>query len=195
MAQLTDTQIYQLARSAGFPPDAAVDMTAIALRESSGVTTAYNGKAPDNSYGLWQINMIGNLKNYRVNLFGLSSPDDLYDPATNAAAAYKLWSMAGGSPLRDWYEVPPQFVLRAQAAAAAVEGQDVTGTGVETVTAGGTGTPADLVPVPTTSPLMSMSIADLTGQLSSLSPTTVALGLAALILLASVGSGPRTQYD
>lgn len=107
MAQLTPTQIYEYAVGAGFPPDTAVKMTAIALKESSGNTAAFNGKNPDVSYGLWQINMINKpgyeLGNQRMQQFGLSDPSDLFDPATNARAAYQIWNGNDANLDRHWY--------------------------------------------------------------------------------------------
>jgi len=91
MARLTTLQLYDLARGAGFPRDTAVKMVAIALRESAGDPRAHNGVPPDDSYGLWQINMLGKLGPARLKLFGISTAADLFDPATNARAAYILW--------------------------------------------------------------------------------------------------------
>ena len=48
--------IYAAARQAGFSPDQAVTMTAIALAESGGNPGAHNPNGED-SRGLWQINM------------------------------------------------------------------------------------------------------------------------------------------
>ncbi len=55
MAQLTPEEIYLVARHAGFSPDQAVTMTAIALAESGGRIDAHNSTGED-SRGLWQIN-------------------------------------------------------------------------------------------------------------------------------------------
>lgn len=88
---LSAGDLYQLALSAGFPPDTAVKMAAIALRESGGNPAAFNGVPPDESYGLWQINMLGSLGDRRLKLFGLTSKAQLFDPATNARAAYLTW--------------------------------------------------------------------------------------------------------
>lgn len=87
-------QIYSLAKSVGFPPETAVQMTAIALRESGGNINAHNTTPPDDSYGLWQINMLGSLGDRRLELFGLQDKTQLFDPETNARAAYLTW---GGS--------------------------------------------------------------------------------------------------
>jgi hypothetical protein len=88
---LSPSDIYQLALGAGFPSDTAVKMTAIALKESAGNPRAFNGVAPDESYGLWQINMLGSLGDRRMQLFGLSDKSQLFDPVTNARAAYLTW--------------------------------------------------------------------------------------------------------
>lgn len=91
-AALSPATIYQYAVNAGFPPDTATKMVAIALKESGGIPTAYNGTPPDDSYGLWQINMYGNLGPARMAQFGLTDKSQLFDPAVNAAAAYSIWA-------------------------------------------------------------------------------------------------------
>lgn len=92
---LSDVAIFELARQAGFPSDVAQQMVAIALRESAGNTMAHNSTPPDDSYGLWQINMYGPLGAARLLQFGISNASQLYDPAVNARAAFQLW---GGNP-------------------------------------------------------------------------------------------------
>ena len=89
---LTQTEIQALARSAGFSATAAPIASAIAMAESGGYTAAHNPKPPDDSYGLWQINMLGKLGPERRRFFGLQSNSDLFDPATNARAAYAISS-------------------------------------------------------------------------------------------------------
>ena len=96
---LTPDSIYQYAVGAGFPCDVAAQMVAIAMKESGGNTCAHNPKPPDDSYGLWQINMCQapnclrgqNLLPARLAQFGLTSASNLFDPGANAAAAYQLW--------------------------------------------------------------------------------------------------------
>jgi hypothetical protein len=90
---LSTAQLVQLALDAGFPSSLASQMATIALRESGGCPTAYNPVAPDNSYGLWQINVLGNPGILAA--LGLTDPAQLFDPATNAAAAFYLY---GGNP-------------------------------------------------------------------------------------------------
>jgi len=102
MARLSAEQIYAVARAAGFNHDAAVTMTAIALGESGGRTEAHNPNAGtgDNSYGLWQINMLGDLGPARRQQFGISSNEELFDPYVNAKAAFIV--SGGGGNFRPW---------------------------------------------------------------------------------------------
>ncbi len=79
-------QIYHFARVAGFSPDQAVTMTAVALSESGGDSHAHNPHGED-SRGLWQIN----LRAHASWAAGL----DLYDPVDNAKAAFQV-SRHGG---------------------------------------------------------------------------------------------------
>jgi tape measure domain-containing protein len=93
--QLTPGQLVQVARAAGFSGDDAAIMAAIAMAESSGNPRAHNPNYPDNSYGLWQINMLGGMGPERRAAFGINSNEALFDPATNAAAAKKVFDWQG----------------------------------------------------------------------------------------------------
>lgn len=206
MANLTDPQIYSIARNAGFPPDAATEMTAIALRESSGNTQALNPNADtgDYSLGLWQINMLNrpgyNLESERIKLFGLSRKEDLYDPNVNAAAAYKLWSINGG--YRDWKEIPVKFMPRAEAARiASGEGSyaDLV-TDPNTDWAGDGTSPIERAANSNSDPAPSTVTGTGTGDnpgimeqlstaLGTLTPVTMALIAGSLLLLVMVSSG------
>ncbi len=84
---LTPGQIATYALGAGFSGSDAITAVAIALAESGGNVNAHNNRPPDDSYGLWQINMLGSLGPNRRKQFGISSNEALYDPATNAKAA------------------------------------------------------------------------------------------------------------
>jgi len=88
-------KLTQLARSVGMPDDKIPTMVAIALAESAGKTDAHNPVPPDNSYGLWQINMIGNLGPARRKEYGLKSNEELKDPRTNAKAALAVLKSQG----------------------------------------------------------------------------------------------------
>lgn len=157
---LADTAIYELARQAGFPAEVAQQMVAIALRESAGNTMAHNSTPPDDSYGLWQINMYGALGATRRALFGLSDNSQLYDPATNARAAFTLyggnpanlnvaWAINKAGPPYYYAEKYQAFLPRAMAAALSSPlGTDTilaSGGGGVTVT-GSDGSPAESPP-------------------------------------------------
>ena len=92
LGSMSPADLYTLALGAGFPSDTAIQMAAIAMKESGGNPSAYNGTPPDDSYGLWQINMYGSLGPARMSQFGLSDKSQLFDPATNARAAYQIWN-------------------------------------------------------------------------------------------------------
>ena len=88
-------KLAQLAKSVGMPEDKIPLMVAIALGESGGRTDAHNPVPPDDSYGLWQINMIGSLGPARRKQFGLKSDDELKDPVKNAKAALAILNSQG----------------------------------------------------------------------------------------------------
>ena len=96
--QYSQGQIEQLLRQAGFPESAIPTMVKIAQLESTNNTRAFNPKGRDLSYGLFQINMKDDdprnpkMGEQRRKWFGLKSNEELYDPLTNAKAAYKLWN-------------------------------------------------------------------------------------------------------
>lgn len=124
------TDIARVAYEAGFRGEALATMVAIALSESSGNPRAHNPVGRDNSYGLWQINMLGGMGESRRKQFGLQSDEDLWDPATNARVAYALvqgrrggfqdWSdYTNGRYLRYW-QVASQAANAAEAAAGGV---------------------------------------------------------------------------
>jgi hypothetical protein len=85
MANLSQAQIEMLARSAGMANPQV--MAAIAMAESGGNPRAHNPVPPDNSYGLWQINMLGSMGPSRRKQYGISSNEALFNPAVNAKAA------------------------------------------------------------------------------------------------------------
>jgi hypothetical protein len=95
MANLSQAQIAMYAQSAGMANPQV--MAAIAMAESGGNPRAHNPVPPDNSYGLWQINMIGSMGPARRQQYGISSNEELYDPAVNARAAAKILKSQGPS--------------------------------------------------------------------------------------------------
>jgi cell wall-associated NlpC family hydrolase len=90
MAVYSAREIYRFAVMAGFTPDQAVTMTAIALAESGGDSGAHNPRGED-SRGLWQVN----LNAHR----GLAARD-LSDPLENARAAFEV--SRGGTDVSPW---------------------------------------------------------------------------------------------
>ena len=94
---LSVSDLGGLARSVGFPTEQAVIMAAIAMAESGGRARAHNNNRStgDDSYGLWQINMIDRLGPERRRQFGISSNAALFDPTTNAKAARLVYLSQG----------------------------------------------------------------------------------------------------
>jgi cell wall-associated NlpC family hydrolase len=90
MARYTAEQIYAFAREAGFSPDRAATMTAIAMAESRGNSTAHN-PVGENSKGLWQINQRAHPQFANM---------DLFDPVQNAKAAFQV--SHGGDDISPW---------------------------------------------------------------------------------------------
>ncbi|MFE4960417.1 hypothetical protein ACFRCW_42385 [Streptomyces sp. NPDC056653] len=88
------------AQAAGLSADRARVAAAVAMAESGGRTTAHNPIPPDDSYGLWQINMLGSMGPDRRAKLGISSNSGLYDPAVNARAMAMISS--GGSNFGPW---------------------------------------------------------------------------------------------
>ncbi|SRR6266480_2294694 len=86
--------------NAGGSPGSAPVAAAIALAESGGNPTSHNPVPPDDSYGLWQINMLGSMGPSRRAAYGLKSNTDLYDPATNARVAVAMSNK--GANFRPW---------------------------------------------------------------------------------------------
>jgi hypothetical protein len=99
--QLTGEDVARYAYNAGFRGENLVKAVAIAYRESRWNAGSYNPNAAtkDLSFGLMQINMIDNLGPSRRTQFGISSNEELYDPAVNMRAAFK---MSGGTDFYAW---------------------------------------------------------------------------------------------
>lgn len=85
------------AKAAGFTGEQAVTMAAVIMAESSANPRALNDnpRTGDLSYGLFQINMRGDLGPERRRALGISSNEALYDPATNARAARMIFDQQG----------------------------------------------------------------------------------------------------
>ena len=105
---LTDQELLTLLETVGFEGTGLKKAWAIAKRESNGRPLAHNGnrKTGDNSYGLFQINMIGNLGPERLEKFDLQSNKELFDPVTNAEITYYMTN--GGSDWSAWKGMTPK---------------------------------------------------------------------------------------
>lgn len=95
------TDMLRLALKQGLAPEKAILMAAVGMAESSGRTDVVNNNPAtgDNSFGLWQINMIGSLGPSRMAKYGLRSFDDLKDPETNARV---MSDILGSSGINAW---------------------------------------------------------------------------------------------
>lgn len=94
--------LKELLKEVGFKGEALRTAWAVAMKESTGRPTAYNGNEAtgDNSYGIFQINMIGSLGTERRAKFNLSSNKELFNPLKNAKIAYYMTN--GGENWRSW---------------------------------------------------------------------------------------------
>lgn len=193
-ASLSPVQIYQVAVSAGFPADTAVKMVAIALKESGGNPTAHNPIPPDDSYGLWQINLYGKLRAPRMAQFALSAPEDLYDPATNARAALLIWGWNDANLNVGWaindgginqarYQANLPTAIAAAAAVTGSAPADLVGSSADLVSPGDlVGSSPDLVG---SSDLVGISPTSTSTFAGLDTPTAIALGvLAGLVIWA-----------
>jgi hypothetical protein len=100
--QLSDEQLSELLYLVGFSGKAHKYAWAIVQRESNGRPKAHNGNADtgDNSYGIFQINMIGSLGADRRAKYDLTSNNQLFDPVVNATIAYQM--SRGGEDFGSW---------------------------------------------------------------------------------------------
>ena len=96
---LTDSQLVELLSAVGFKGQDLKEAWAIAKKESHGNPLSHNGnrKTGDNSFGLFQVNMLGSLGDTRRDKFNLASNAELFNPVVNAQIAYH---MSGGG--KDW---------------------------------------------------------------------------------------------
>ena len=112
---LTDEELVTLLKSVGFEGTGLKKAWAIAKRESNGRPLAYDGnlRTGDNSYGLFQINMLGSLGVDRRERYNLKNNNELFDPVTNAEITYKMTN--GGEDWSSWKGMTPkaqEFLLK-----------------------------------------------------------------------------------
>jgi len=115
---LTDEQLVDMLRYVGFEGKALRTACAIAKAESNGRPLAFNGNAKtgDSSYGVFQINMLGELGSDRREKFELDSNAELLNPVLNAQIAFHMsddgknwsaWSSVNGKRYQEWYNKYP----------------------------------------------------------------------------------------
>ena len=100
--ELSDTELVDLLSAVGFEGKALKVAYAVAKKESNGRPLAHNGDTStgDNSYGIFQINMLGSLGEDRRAKFKLKTDKDLLEPVTNAQIAYHM--SKGGEDWSSW---------------------------------------------------------------------------------------------
>jgi hypothetical protein len=105
---LTDLQLVELLSAVGFEGQDLKEAWAVAMKETTGRPLAHNGnrKTGDNSYGLFQINMIDELGIARREQFGLESNAELLNPVVNAQIAYHM--SKGGKDWSAWKGLTPR---------------------------------------------------------------------------------------
>lgn len=105
---LSDLELKKLLYGVGFRGEALKIAWAVAKKESSGRPMAHNDNQStgDNSYGLFQINMIGDLGTDRLEKFDLKKNSDLFDPVRNAEIAYFMSN--GGKDWSSWHGLTPR---------------------------------------------------------------------------------------
>jgi len=99
---LTPEDLKDLLWAVGFEGLALKTAWAVATVESNGRPMALNDnlRTQDKSYGIFQINMLGNLGIKRKDKFELVSNKELFDPVTNAEITYYMTK--GGKDWSSW---------------------------------------------------------------------------------------------
>jgi hypothetical protein len=106
--KLTDIELVKLLSAVGFKGENLIEAWAVAKKESNGRPLAHNGNADtgDNSWGVFQINMIGELGEDRRKKFGLETNAELLDPVVNASIAHYM--SRGGKDWSSWHGLTPK---------------------------------------------------------------------------------------
>jgi len=116
--KLTDEQLVELLKAIGFKGVGLRSACAIAKAESNGRPFAFNGneETGDSSYGVFQINMVGELGPDRRDKFDLTSNVELFNPVTNSKITFHMtkggkdwsaWSSVNGPKYQEWYNKYP----------------------------------------------------------------------------------------
>lgn len=153
-AVLSDEKLAGLVQSVGFSRTRKhkgyrEDATAVAiiLAESGGDANAHNDNSAtrDNSYGLFQINLYGDLRDERAERYGLRSNANLFEPKRNAEIAYDLFKRRGNQ-FTDWSVYNNgSYLLKMPRALKAVQSPD---TDLPTISGAIEGALSDAIPEP-----------------------------------------------
>jgi len=117
-AKFQPKELVTMLQAVGFKGQSLKYAWAVAMKESHGNALDYNGNVHtgDNSYGLFQINMLGSMGADRRTYFGLAYNAQLLNPVTNAQIAYQMsnagrnWSAWKGTRqkvVQDWLAMYP----------------------------------------------------------------------------------------
>lgn len=116
--QLSPKDLKAILYEVGFRDTNLKEAWAVAMKESTGRPRSHNDNPStgDNSYGLFQINMIGSLGPARLEQYGLDNYKDLFDPLINASIAFQMsdggknWSAWNGigSSTTKWFKEYPK---------------------------------------------------------------------------------------
>ena len=102
ITEFTPTELADMLELVGFKGKSLKTAWAIVMRESRGHSGSHNktSSTGDNSYGLFQINMLGSLGEDRREKFGIKYNAELLDPVKNAQAA--LYMSDHGTDFGSW---------------------------------------------------------------------------------------------
>ena len=128
--RLTKTELVDLLHAVGFKGEALRHAWAIVMKESRGNPLSHNGNRDtgDNSFGLFQINMVDSLGQDRRDKFSLEYNAQLLNPVVNAKIAYHMskqgenwvaWKGVNNSVVKDWLAQFPEAQAKALAKAKA----------------------------------------------------------------------------
>jgi hypothetical protein len=128
--KLTKTELVDLLHAVGFKGEALRHAWAIVMKESRGNPLSHNGNRDtgDNSFGLFQINMVDSLGQDRREKFSLEYNAQLLNPVVNAKIAYHMskqgenwvaWKGVHNPVVRKWLAQFPEAQAKAIAKAKA----------------------------------------------------------------------------
>ena len=128
--KLTKTELVDLLHAVGFKGEALRHAWAIVMKESRGNPLSHNGNRDtgDNSFGLFQINMVDSLGQDRRDKFSLEYNAQLLNPVVNAKIAYHMsnqgenwrsWKGVNNPVVKGWLKQFPEAQAKAIAKAKA----------------------------------------------------------------------------